>query len=276
MGERFAPIPYSALAIAGTDGRLAVLDLYTRGHTCGWRAFHASSRELAATWGVDRRRVARILDDLSAAGMVEMAGGDVMFTSRSIRVVCPHEESAPETVQTDSLLSLMRAPDAAPVRAPDHAPTRAGEDSRAQTEPKRTEENRTEKRQTSTTDWKAWPSTLEEHAIAARYAVLMKELELPNIPTKPEVNSIRRLLNDGTPVKDILDVLDWSCKSDHFTAASNRKGGYLRSETPWRPSKFESYLGFARLPQPKAAGQYDASKAPPPPMERHDDDDLPF
>jgi hypothetical protein len=66
---------------------------------------------------------------------------------------------------------------------------------------------------------------------------------------------IRRCLNDGATQEQVAIVLRWMAASQHTTAVFLRERGLVRSETPWRPSKFEAYLGFATLRAP-SGGAY--------------------
>ncbi len=65
-------IPHSAIAAAGRDGRLAVLDLYERADRLGYGPLLVTDRELSDDWGVTRRGVWRILEALEAAGLVQL------------------------------------------------------------------------------------------------------------------------------------------------------------------------------------------------------------
>lgn len=92
--------------------------------------------------------------------------------------------------------------------------------------------------------------------VAQAYVESMSAIGLPITPTKPERLGIRRCLNDGATPEDIAVVLRWMATSHHSTAIFLREKGFIRSETPWRPSKYEAYLGFARLRAPVASGHY--------------------
>lgn len=64
------PIPHAALAAAGRDGRLAVLDLYERAHLTGYGPIGFTDRELADEWGLGRKAVWSVLDRLERAGLI--------------------------------------------------------------------------------------------------------------------------------------------------------------------------------------------------------------
>jgi len=60
------------------------------------------------------------------------------------------------------------------------------------------------------------------------------------------------------------DVVAFVFRSDNYLAKNLRDGGHAVGETPWRPSKFETYLDLAGLPAADA------------PIPQHSSDWVPF
>ena len=76
MSEQFAPLPYRALALAGSDpGSIAlVVHLYATAHTTRWGWLRVSVRELMERTKATKHRVEYLLDALVAARRTELTG----------------------------------------------------------------------------------------------------------------------------------------------------------------------------------------------------------
>jgi hypothetical protein len=69
----FVPIPHAAIAaVRGALAKGAVLDLYSRAHQIGYGTLLVTDRELAEDWGVSRNDAWKILEQLAAAGCLEL------------------------------------------------------------------------------------------------------------------------------------------------------------------------------------------------------------
>lgn len=96
----FVAISHAALAAAGRDpsARLAVLDLYERAHRTGYAPRAWTERELGEEWGVDRKIVVRILQNLEAAGCIEVERAPSGSRRPSVlRVICPTRQAGTST-----------------------------------------------------------------------------------------------------------------------------------------------------------------------------------
>jgi hypothetical protein len=73
VSEQFAPVPYRALALAGSDpGSIAlVVHLYAQGHTTRWGWLRFTVRELADRTTASKHRVEYLLGALVSEGLAE-------------------------------------------------------------------------------------------------------------------------------------------------------------------------------------------------------------
>lgn len=98
MGRRFAPVPYDALALVGDDASLAVLDLFKRGHSCGWGIIVVTEDQMTQTWKLGARRCWSVLEALVEGGFVEVVRRGTKRKPTLVRVFDPAlEEEAGST-----------------------------------------------------------------------------------------------------------------------------------------------------------------------------------
>lgn len=115
MSEQFAPLPYRALALAGSDpGSIAlVVHLYTQAHTTRWGWLRVTVRELVDRTAVSKRRVEYLLDVLVDEGLAEreivLSGGRKDGTR--FRLLSPYDQrdtSGDTSGDTDETRSVRR------------------------------------------------------------------------------------------------------------------------------------------------------------------------
>lgn len=106
MAERYVPVPYRALDVAGDEGIGAVAQLYRRAHSLRWGWFPVTERELARAWRLTNRKVWALLDGLVVAGLIEVQKGDKRRPTK-VRVADP---------------ATLRQPDQQPDQQNDAAP----------------------------------------------------------------------------------------------------------------------------------------------------------
>ncbi len=223
MIERFVPVPYAALSIAGPDGEVAVLRLYRRAHTSGWEPFPTNERELMAEWGLNQRKVSSILRALADATLIEVMHEGGKFGRTTVRVLKPYVEKRSAAGDPLAIAAARkRQPSARPaiVAAGDPLAIAAGalEGTRAQN---RTEPNHElREREIAEADLAV--------ANASAWSTFIAPGSLFAMTSAADQVVIRFVVANGYAAKDVQIVSDWLLHSEHREAWFFREGRF-----PW-------------------------------------------
>lgn len=228
-------LPHAALAVAGDEGALGVLDLYRRSHLAGWGWLAWTERELAAAWRVNRRVVRRVVEALEAAELVlvERAGPGERRASR-LRVIPPHLPPAAAMVGNQSrnqtrTTSEVASPDVIGrvTVAPEPEPEPVTEPSRAEEIPApERKENQISADQSAVASARVREA---DPGLVAELAALQERDEpAAGMHQLRDIQAIERALLRGVRVEDLRSLWAWSGVSDHPSIAGCRTGGWRR------------------------------------------------
>lgn len=238
----WVPMPREALALChGPLERSAVLDLYERAHTLRWRPLRVTERSLCTAWGMGNTRVWSLLDQLVAAGLIEMEKGGKRHPT-TIVVLSPLAEASQnarhEDQRSDQQNDAPPTPDIAECTAQDTAPNTA-----TLNEILEREEDNTESVEG------ADPSRVAFERLAKAWVDKHPGGPKPNPKRGQGQLLMARIREHGE--ESVTRVLRWAHHSPHDRADFLRRRG-LSLKTLMQASNFEEYLGFAAEERPRS------------------------
>lgn len=244
-------IPHAAIAAAGRDGRVAVLDLYERADRVGYAPLLFVERDLADDWGVDRRVVRRILDALHAAGLVVLERSAPGARQPSRVTVLPAvrpvvNQNGNQTRNQNDAGSNVRTKILEPDAEPEREPARAEVFARAS-------EDQTSSSGAGSRAREADPATVDE-------LVRLQVADEPTLPppTDRDREALHRALTLGVPVERLKLLWEWSGHAPDPDADACRTGKWRRwgslLKQPRGDRRLEDAVRWDAAGRPRAPG----------------------
>jgi hypothetical protein len=273
VSERYAPLPYRALTLAGGDPHAIalVVHLYAQAHMTRWGWLRLSVGDLVRVTGATKHRVVTLLEALVVEGLAEREivshGGRLEGTR--LRLFDPSAAS-----DTDSDTDRTRTRRAGADRS---AGVGHGPDTAADTTSRRPEEN-DQKTDVSDSDARVRAPEPSRPQVDPSHVAELLALQEADEPThgmnQPrDRTALERALGRGVTFERLAALWAWSAVSEDPLVGGCRAGGWRRWSGLLKPPNGDARLDAAAAwsaagrptPQPRASGPPPraAPRAPP-------------